>query len=195
MTVAGDMSKLDGIPAMVDLVLAKYGSINILVNNAGTTWSAPAENHPLDAWHNVINLNVTAMFVISQYVAKRVMIPAMSGKIINIGSIWGLLGGMPDVTTVAYKASKGAVVNLTRALATEWGKFNINVNAICPGVFPSKITYKLIETWGEALVAKTPLHRLGGEEDLKGTVVFLASAAARHIIGQYIVVDGGASIT
>ena len=192
LTVAGDMSKFDSIPALVDKVLAKYGTIDILVNNAGATWGAPAEEHPLDAWNKVMNLNVTAMFVLSQYVGKRVMIPNKSGRIINISSVAGLAGGPPDMTTVAYSTSKAAALNFTRALASEWGKYNINVNAICPGFFPSRMSNGLLEVIGDAVVAATPLHRLGGEEDLKGTVVFLASDAARHITGQYIAVDGGA---
>ncbi len=192
LTVAADMSKFDAIPALVDAVLTKYGTIDILVNNAGATWGAPAEEHPLDAWNKVMNLNVTAMFVLSQYVGKRVMIPKKSGRIINISSVAGLAGGPPDMTTVAYSTSKAAALNFTRALASEWGKYNINVNAICPGFFPSRMSNGLLEVIGEAVVAATPLHRLGGEEDLKGTVVFLASDAARHITGQYIAVDGGA---
>ena len=195
MTVSADMSKFDGVPALVDAVLAKYGTIDILVNNAGATWGAPAEDHPLEAWNKVMNLNVTAMFVLSQYVGKKVFIPKKAGKIVNIASVAGLSGGPPDMTTVAYNASKAAAVNFTRALASEWGKYNINVNAICPGFFPSKMSNGPLEVIGESVVNNTPLHRLGGEEDLKGTVVFLASDASRHITGQYIAVDGGACIT
>ena len=195
MTIAGDMSLFDSVPAMVDAVLAKYGTIDILVNNAGATWGAPAEDHPLEAWNKVMNLNVTAMFVMSQCVGKKVFIAKKAGKIINIASVAGLSGGPPDMTTVAYNASKAAAVNFTRALASEWGKYNINVNAICPGFFPSKMSNGLLEVIGATVVANTPLHRLGGEEDLKGTAVFLASEASRHITGQYIAVDGGACIT
>ena len=97
------------------------------------------------------------------------------------------------MTTIAYNTSKGAAVNFTRALASEWGKYNINVNAICPGFFPSKMSQGLLEKIEKMVIASTPLHRLGGEEDLKGVVVFLASAASRHITGQYVAVDGGAS--
>ena len=195
LTVAADMSRFETVPALVDKVVAKYGTIDILINNAGATWGAPAEEHPLEAWNKVMNLNVTAMFVLSQEVGKRVMIPAKKGKIINIASVAGLSGGPPDMTTVAYNASKAAAVNFTRALASEWGKYNINVNAICPGFFPSKMSNGLLEVIGDAVVKGTPLHRLGGEEDLKGTAVFLASDASRHITGQYIAVDGGACIT
>jgi len=195
LTIAGDLSKFDGIPAMVDAVLARYGTIDILVNNAGATWGAPAEDHPTEAWNKVMNLNINAMFQLSREVGKRVMIPKKSGKIINIASVAGLSGGPPDMTTLAYNTSKGAAVNFTRALASEWGKYNINVNAICPGFFPSRMSQGLLATIEKSVVAMTPLHRLGGEEDLKGAAVFLASEASRHVTGQYIAVDGGACIT
>jgi len=195
LTLACDLSKFDTIPGMVDAVLARYGSIDVLVNNAGASWGAPAEDHPLDAWIKVMNLNVTAMFVLSQYVGKQVMIPRKSGKIINISSVSGLSGNPPGTATLAYSTSKAAVLNFTRALASEWGKYNINVNAICPGFFHTKLSKGLLEVIGDEEIARTPLGHLGGEDDLKGTVVFLASEAAHHITGQYITVDGGVSIT
>ncbi|OIR00854.1 2-dehydro-3-deoxy-D-gluconate 5-dehydrogenase [mine drainage metagenome] len=194
LTQACDMSKFDTVPGMVSAVLAKYGRIDILVNNAGASWGAPAEEHPLDAWNKVMNLNINAMFVLCQEVGRRTMIPNQSGKIINIASIAGLSGGPHDMHTIAYNTSKGAAVNFTRALASEWGRYNINVNAICPGFFPSKMSAGVLETIERSVVEMTPLHRLGGPEDLKGTVVFLASDAARHITGQYVAVDGGACI-
>jgi len=194
LTIPHDLSKLDTIPNLVDQVVAKYGTIDILVNNAGATWAAPAENHPVDAWHKVMNLNVNAMFLLCQEVGRRCMIPRKSGKVINLASVLGLTGGPPDGTTIAYNTSKGAVLNFTRTLASEWGKYNINVNAICPGWFPTKMSAGLLEKIGATVIAATPLHRLGGEEDIKGTLVFLASEASRHVTGQYVSVDGGASI-
>jgi gluconate 5-dehydrogenase len=98
------------------------------------------------------------------------------------------------MSTIAYNTSKGAAVNLTRALAGEWGKYDINVNAICPGFFPSKMTHGLLDVIGKTVIESTPLGRLGGDEDLKGAVVFLSSDASRHVTGQYLVVDGGASL-
>jgi gluconate 5-dehydrogenase len=194
-TLATDLAKLDGIPNLVEQAVKELGEIDILVNNAGTSWGAPAETHPADAWFKVMNLNVNAMFFLSQEVARRCMIPRKSGKIINMGSIAGLSGGGVHMTTVAYSTSKAAVINCTRSLAAEWGKYNINVNALCPGFFPSKMSNGVLERIGTAVVASTPLHRLGGEDDLKGVAVFLASEASRHITGQYIAVDGGVSIT
>jgi NAD(P)-dependent dehydrogenase (short-subunit alcohol dehydrogenase family) len=193
LTVVNDLSKTDQIPGMVDQVLQRYGTIDILVNNAGATWSAPAEEYPDEAWHKVLNLNVDSVFFLSREVARRSMIPKKSGKIINIASVAGLRGSATNVTTLAYHTSKGAAVNFTRALASEWGKYNINVNAICPGFFPSKMSAGLLEKVAETVIARAPLHRIGGEEDLKGVVVFLASEASRHITGQSIAVDGGIS--
>jgi gluconate 5-dehydrogenase len=122
------------------------------------------------------------------------MIPRQRGKVINIASVAGLRGTAPGVHTIAYNTSKAALINFTRALASEWGRFNINVNAICPGFFPSKMSSGLLERIGDAVIARSPLRRLGGADDLKGAVVFLASEASRHVTGQYIAVDGGASI-
>lgn len=194
LTVPNDLAKSDQIPQLIDRVVETFGTIDILVNNAGATWGSPAEDHSADAWNKVMNLNVNAMFLLTQAVAKRCMIPRQSGKIINISSVAGLAGGPVGTTTIAYCTSKGAVLNFTRALASEWGKYNINVNAVCPGYFPTKMTYAYLEKFGESLVAATPLHRLGSEEDIKGAVAFLAAEASRHITGQYITVDGGASI-
>jgi NAD(P)-dependent dehydrogenase (short-subunit alcohol dehydrogenase family) len=193
LTVVNDLSKTDQIPGMVDQVLQRYDTIDILVNNAGATWSAPAEEYPDEAWHKVLGLNVDSVFFLSREVARRCMIPNKSGKIINIASVAGLRGSATNVSTLAYHTSKGAAVNFTRALASEWGKYNINVNAICPGFFPSKMSAGLLEKVAETVIARAPLHRIGGDEDLKGVVVFLASEASRHITGQSIAVDGGIS--
>ncbi|MBK4734165.1 SDR family oxidoreductase [Noviherbaspirillum pedocola] len=193
LTVVNDLSRPEGIPGMVDAVVQRFGTIDILVNNAGATWNAPAEEYPDEAWHKVLNLNVDSVFFVAREVAKRCMIPQRSGKIINIASVAGLRGSATNVTTIAYHTSKGAAVNFTRALASEWGKYNINVNAICPGFFPSKMSAGLLEKVADAVIARAPLHRIGGEEDLKGAVVFLASEASRHITGQALAVDGGVS--
>jgi gluconate 5-dehydrogenase len=194
LTVAGDLSKFDTIPAMVDRVLERYGNVDILVNNAGTTWGAPAEEHPAEAWNKVMNLNVDATFFLTQEVGRRSMIPRRKGKIINMASVAGLRAHGSGMTTIAYNTSKAAVLHFTRALAAEWGKYDINVNAICPGFFPSKMSRGLLEVIGEQVIASTPLHRLGGDQDLKGIAVYFASDASRHATGQYIAVDGGASL-
>lgn len=193
LTVVSDLQKADSTASLVDAVEAAFGPIDILVNNAGATWGAPAEEYPDEAWHKVMNLNVNAPFFLAREVGRRCMIPRQRGKIINVASVAGLKGMGPGVHTVAYNTSKAAAINLTRALASEWGRYNINVNAICPGFFPSKMSAGLLDKIGDAVVARTPLARLGGDEDLKGAVVFLASEASRHITGQYLAVDGGSS--
>lgn len=194
LTVAGDLSHHESVPVLVDAVLARYGTIDILVNNAGTSWGAPAEDYPDEAWRKVMSLNIDAMFFLSREVGRRVMIPRMAGKIINIASVAGLTGNPPDISTIAYNTSKGAVVNFTRALAAEWGRYNINVNTICPGFFRSKMSQAVLERIEPQMIAVTPLQRIGGDEDLKGSVVFLASEASRHVTGQSLAVDGGACI-
>ena len=195
LTVAGDLSRLDAIPGMLDQVLQRFGAVDVLVNNAGTTWGAPAEDYPAEGWNKVMALNLNALFVLTQAVGKRSMIPRRAGKVVNVASVAGLSGNPPPMQTIAYNASKGAVVNLTRALAAEWGRYNVNVNAICPGFFPSKMSKGILDQIAPSVLAHTPLGRLGGDEDLKGAVVFLASEASRHVTGQCLAVDGGAIVT
>lgn len=190
-----DIGKREQIPGLVDAVLAQFDKIDILVNNAGAVWVAPAEDHPLEAWDKIVNLNLTGTFVLSQQVAKRSMIPARWGRIINVASVAGLMGSDPRVVeTVSYNATKHGVVGLTRQFAAEWGEYGVLVNAICPGFFPSKMTRDAMDTINKLVVELTPNRRLGNEEDLKGLAVLLASDASRHITGQAIAVDGGAII-
>lgn len=194
--VAADCSRDEDLKMLADKAIAEAGNIDILVNNAGAAWGAPAEDHPLQAWDKVMNLNVRGYFLLSQLIAKRCMIPSKSGKIINVASIQGLGGNPPGHNTIAYNTSKGAVLNFTRTLAAEWGKYNINVNSLCPGFFLTKMTAGSISNLGgeEHLISGTPLGRLGNEEDLKGLTVLFASDAGRHITGQWISIDGGASV-
>jgi len=194
-TIAGDLSNFDVIPGIVASVLSRWGGIDILVNNAGCNWGAPAEDYPNDGWRKVMNLNIDAAFFLCREVGKRAMLPNKSGKIVNIASIAGLFGNPPEwgMGTMAYNTSKGALIAMTRTLAAEWGPHNINVNAICPGFFPSKMTRVTLDRIGADVLRLTPLGRLGGDEDLKGSVVFLASEASRHVTGQTLAVDGGCS--
>ena len=193
--IACDMSDAAAVGRAVEKAVGALGPIDILVNNAGTTWGAPTVDHPLEAWKKVIDLNLTAMFVASQEVGRRCMVPRRSGKIINIASILGLVG-TADTTrpgTIAYSASKGGVVNFTRALAAEWAQYDINVNAIAPGFFPTKMTKGLQEILGDRAASKAPLNRVGGPEDLKGLAVLFASDACSFITGQIVAADGGAT--
>jgi gluconate 5-dehydrogenase len=190
-----DIGKREAIAPVADEILRKFGKVDILVNNAGATWGAPAEQHPLEAWDKLVNVNLSGLFALTQIVAAKSMIPARWGRIINVASIAGLMGQDPRFApTAAYTATKHGVVGLTRQLAAEWGVHGITVNAICPGFFPSKMTRATLETAGEKVRDLTPNRRLGNEEDLKGLAVLLASEASRHITGQAIAVDGGASI-
>ena len=193
--IAADCGKEEDIRRLADETLVRLGDVHILVNNAGASWGAPAEDHPVAAWDKVMNLNVRGYFILSQHIAKASMIPAKAGRIINIASIAGLNGNPRGMNTIAYSTSKGAVVNFTRALAAEWGHHNINVNAICPGFFMTKLAAGLIKELGEEkMAAAAPLNRLGDEEDLKGITLLYASDAGKHITGQWLAVDGGVSV-
>ena len=143
----------------------------------------------------MIDLNVGALFRVTQAVARAAFLKARGGAVINIASIEGLQGHHPGrLGTVAYNTSKGAVINMTRALAAEWGPQNIRVNAIAPGFFPSKMTAATLADHGADIVSQTPLGKLGSDTDLMGAALLLASDAGGHITGQTIVVDGGATI-
>jgi NAD(P)-dependent dehydrogenase (short-subunit alcohol dehydrogenase family) len=193
--IAADCANETETRRLADEALQRLGHVDILVNNAGAAWGAPAEDHPVEAWDKVMNLNVRGYFILSQHIAKHSMIARKQGSIINVASIAGLGGNPSGMTTIAYNTSKGAVINFTRALAAEWGKYNIRVNAICPGFFPSKMTVGTLKALGEeALKANAPLGRLGDDEDLKGLCALYASDAGKHITGQWLAVDGGVSV-
>ena len=190
--VAADASQPDEIQRVADEAMQRLGKIDILVNNAGATWGAPAEEYPLEAWDKVMNLNIRSLFLMSQAIGRLSMIPRQSGRIINVASIAGLSGSPSTMKYIAYGTSKGAVVNFTRTLAAEWGRYGITVNAIAPGMFPSKMTAGTIAKVGvEALATGAPLGRIGDDDDLKGAALLFASAAGKHITGQILAVDGG----
>jgi len=190
-----DLSRTDSVGPLVASVIEKLGPIDILVNNAGATWGAPMEEYPLEGWRKVMDLNLTGTFRITQEVGVRSMIPRQYGRVVNIASIAGLQGSHPEVLrAIAYQTSKGGLVNFTRALAAEWGRHHIVVNAICPGFIVTKMSQGLLAKVVDRVQAASPLHQIGVEQDLQGLVVLLSGAAARHITGQIIAVDGGASI-
>ncbi len=186
-----DVTAADDVRAMVDRVRSELGRIDILVNNAGRAWVAPAVSMPVEEWRRVIDVNLTGAFLCAQ-AAGKVMISQGRGKIVNIASTAGLGGALPEVLdSVAYNTSKGGLVNFTRDLAVKWGRHGINVNAIAPGWFPSRMSSAIVERWGDRLARAIPLGRIGGGDDLKGAVVYLASHASDYVTGQILAVDGG----
>lgn len=189
--IAADSEKDDQIVALVDEALKRAGRIDVLVNNAGANWAAPTEDHPIDAWDKVMNLNIRSLFLLCQRIRSS-MIPNGYGRILNVASIAGLLGSSGPTQTIGYSTSKGAVVNFTRALAESWGQYGITVNAIAPGFFPSRTTKGVIEAVGvDKMVSGVPLQRLGDGDDLKGAAMLFASDAGKHITGKILAIDGG----
>jgi NAD(P)-dependent dehydrogenase (short-subunit alcohol dehydrogenase family) len=188
-----DVRDPDQIQAVVSRAVDELGSVDVLVNNAGTVWGATPEDMPLEGWQKVVDVNLTGAFLFAQ-AAGRVMIERGGGAIVNIASVAGLHGAPPEfVNTVVYHATKGGVIAFTRDLAWKWAQHGIRVNAIAPGWFPSDMSKFVLDLQGEELVRRVPLRRFGGPEDLKGAVVFLASPASAYVTGHTLVVDGGQS--
>jgi len=189
LVVAVDVSKKKDIDRLVEKSLDKFGKIDFLFNNAGTIRRSPSEDYSEKDWDEVININLKGVFLLAQAVG-RVMIKQGGGKIINTSSLIAVTGGK---TIPAYAASKGGVAQLTKSLANDWAKYNINVNAIGPGYFKTDQTKPL---WTDnaryrELTERIPMGRWGNPDDLAGTAVFLASEASDYITGQTIWVDGG----
>jgi NAD(P)-dependent dehydrogenase (short-subunit alcohol dehydrogenase family) len=186
-----DVTQPSDAERIVEATQQHFGAIDILINNSAT-WGAPPEQMPLDKFDQVINVNIKGTFIMSQLVGKTMIARGQGGKIINIASIAGLVGGNPKYLQVAgYHASKGAIVNMTRDLATSWARYGITVNAIAPGWFPTRMSQGLIKQHEKEMLADIPLARFGKPDDLKGAIVFLASPAADYMTGQTIVIDGG----
>lgn len=191
---ACDVTNQEQVEHVISETKKRFGTIDILVNNSGVTWGAPAADMPLEAWQKVMNVNVTGTFLMSQ-AAGRIMIEQQAGKIINIASVAGLKSSAPEVMdTIGYNTSKGAIITLTKDLASKWGQHNVHVNAVAPGFFPTKMSKVIIEHGGEAILANTPLGRFGGPDELKGVVVFLASRASDYVTGDVLIVDGGSHV-
>ncbi len=193
LALACDVTNPEDVANVVSKTVETFGKIDILVNNSGASWGTPAVEMPYEAWQKVFDVNINGTFLMSQAVGK-IMLEQKSGKIINIASVAGLGGTLPDfMDTIGYNASKGAVITLTKDLAVKWGPYGVNVNAIAPGFFPTKMSNVLIERGQDYLMGVTPLKRLGTENDLKGVALFLAAAASDYVTGDVIVVDGGMS--
>ena len=187
-----DLREPDEIDAVVRRTLDELGQIDVLVNNAGTSWGAPPEDVPYDGWKKVMDVNLTGAFLFSQAVGRAMIARDEGGKIVNIASVAAFQGARPEaMNAVAYNTSKGGLVALTVDLAVKWAQHRINVNAIAPGWFPSDLSASTLERSGDLLLAAIPLGRFGGPLDLKGAVLYLASAASDYVTGTTLVVDGG----
>ena len=191
LSVASDVSQPEQVAQLHAQVMDRFGGCDILVNNAGRAWVAPVEEMPLERWQQVFDLNITAPFMLAQAFGRE-MIRQRRGSIINIASIAGLVGRNPDAyNSIAYGASKGALVNFTRDLAIKWARHEIRVNAVCPGFFVTDINRKVYESRPEKIDREIPLGHPGGDADIKGVAVWLASDASRFVTGAVIPVDGG----
>ncbi|MDA8354553.1 MAG: SDR family oxidoreductase [Firmicutes bacterium] len=192
--LACDVTDKKDVERVVATARETFGRVDILINNSGSTWGALAEEMPEDKFDQVMEVNVKGTFLMAQ-AAGRVMIEqGEGGRIINIASVAGLVGGHPDyMNTVGYNSSKGAVITMTKDLAVSWARHGILVNAIAPGWFPTKMSGGLLKHFGDKMKEHIPLHRFGTEDELKGLAVFLASPASSYITGQTLVADGGAT--
>jgi 2-deoxy-D-gluconate 3-dehydrogenase len=189
MVFQGDLTNSNFRASIVDEVLGRWGRVDILMNSAGTTVRTPAVDFRESDWDHVLDVNLTSVFRMCQLVGRQ-MLKQGSGKIINIASLQSFNGGF---TIPAYAASKGGVAQVTKALANEWGRFNVNVNAIAPGYILTDLTRPLYDdpARSQEIQDRIPVRRWGRPEDLMGSIVFLASSASDFIHGHILLVDGG----
>jgi NAD(P)-dependent dehydrogenase (short-subunit alcohol dehydrogenase family) len=188
-----DVSNEEDINHVVNETMKEFGRIDILVNNSGISWGAPALDMPVEKWDKVMDINLKAVFLFSKAVGK-IMKEQRSGKIINIASVAGL-GGQDTrmMDAIGYSTSKGAVIAFTRDLAVKLAPYNVHVNAIAPGFFPTKMTNALLDHVGEFILERTPAGRFGSDHDMMGPALFLASSASDYVFGHILSVDGGTS--
>jgi gluconate 5-dehydrogenase len=192
--VVADVTKPEDVARAAEAALSAFGRIDILVNNAGQTWGQATEEMPFERWQQVIDVNLNGMFLMSQAVGRH-MLERGSGRIINVASVAGLIAGdHRGVHTIAYNTSKAGVISFTRSLAMECGRRGINVNAIAPGWFPTRMAAASINAFREQFEARTALGRLGDLDELRGAFVFLSAPTASYVTGQTLVVDGGISL-
>ncbi|HZS93643.1 MAG TPA: glucose 1-dehydrogenase [Chloroflexota bacterium] len=186
-----DVTSEEDVHRVVDEVRRRFGRLDILVNNSGAGWTAPPEEMPRERFERVLEVNVTGSFLMAQAAAPLIM-ESGGGRIINLASIAALVGGRPGYFQAAgYAASKGALIAMTRDLATSWAAQGITVNALAPGWFPTDMSTPILDRHGDSFLRGIPLRRFGGPDDLRGPILLLASDAGAYITGQVIVVDGG----
>ena len=192
--VAADVADVASAPALVQSLLREAGQIDVLVNNAGATWGAPAAEYPLEAWKKVIDVNLNGAWALTQQVAVQSMLPRRTGSIVFISSILGLSGNRDMTPTVAYNTAKAALINLARSLAVEWGPQGVRVNALLPGWFPTRMSQGTLAAHAAPILGSIPLGRVGdAESDISGPLLFLAGDQSRYVTGQMLIVDGGLS--
>ncbi len=187
-TFKADVSNRDEVDSMIDYCIEVFGGIDILINNAGISQAKLFTDITDDDFHNIIDVNLKGAFLCSQGVLKRYMIKEKKGKIINISSIWGIVGASCEVL---YSISKAGIIGLTKALAKELGPSNIQVNCIAPGVIQTDMISQYNEDELDVLREDTPLMRLGNPKDIAGCALFLASSYSDFITGQVISPNGG----
>lgn len=195
-SVAGkvcDVSKADEVQGLVDEAVSQFGSVDVLINNAGISWGAMPEEMSLEQWQKVIDVNLTGCFLMAQATGRQ-MLKQGSGTIINIASIAGLTSSANGPFYAGYVASKAGLIGLTRELAASWGRRGIRVNAIAPGFFHSRLADAVIDIYERSIQENNVIPRVGNEGELKGVVVFLASDASSYVTGQTIAVDGGMTV-
>lgn len=186
-----DVADQGQVDALARAVLDRHRRVDVLVNAAGISWGASALDMPLDRWRSVLDVNATGTFLCCQAFGRG-MVERGDGRIVNVASVAGLIGQDPEMMdAVGYTASKGAVVAMTRDLAVKWARHGVTVNAVAPGFFPTRMTKGLIEQGEERLASASPMQRIGRPGELKGVVLFLASAASSYVTGQILAVDGG----
>jgi gluconate 5-dehydrogenase len=188
-----DVAKPEEVEAVVDETVAKFGTVDILINNAGISWGAMPEDMPLERWKQVLDVNLTGCFLFAQATGRQ-MLKQSSGSIINIASIAGMTSSANGPFYAGYAASKAGLIGLTRELAASWGRRGIRVNAIAPGFFHSRLADAVIDIYERTIQENNVIPRIGEEGELKGITVFLASDASSYITGQTIAVDGGMTV-
>jgi NAD(P)-dependent dehydrogenase (short-subunit alcohol dehydrogenase family) len=192
LAVRCDVSKEDDVKAMVERAVERFGGVDVLFNNAGIADAAPVHEYPTENWHQVIDVDLHGVYYCARECLK-VMVGQGSGKIINVASIWGLAGASSVFPIPAYNAAKGAVVNLTRELGLEYATQGIQVNAICPGFFRSRLAGGAYDDpdFVSAITEFTPMKRVAEASEIRGAAIFVASAASENMTGQMLVLDGG----
>jgi gluconate 5-dehydrogenase len=188
-----DVAKADDVTAVVNATVDKFGSVDVLVNNAGVSWGAMPEDMPVEKWQHVLDVNLTGCFLFAQ-ASGREMLKQGRGSIINIASISGITSSANGPFYAGYVASKAGLIGLTRELAASWGRRGIRVNAIAPGFFHSRLADSVIDIYERSIQENNVIPRVGNEGELKGVAVFLASEASSYITGQTIAVDGGMTV-